>query len=283
MPERSRRGVAVRWLAGVVVCSVAYLTVAVGGTQANWTTAATIPGTTMSTGRVDLRVDGNNSLTGFAGLDANGLVPGRSVAAVLTVGNQGNVPLDYVVEVTGSNPDGNRLIDALSITVTGAQQVTAGDGGSTCGGAAITAPRALAPAATDKVCVQATLPVGADPKVAASSTALTVTARATVGGWSDAAPVTGSLLRTVALTAPTLSCGPVGLGLVTINWTEVPGATQYRIYLGTGLLTTVPAGTLTHVLTNLIGTVRVQAVFGSTWVSPMSNSLGLDALLGSCG
>lgn len=281
MPDRLRT-----LLGAALAYACALLLLTVGGTEAMWSESATIQGTTMSTGRIDVRVDGSNQVTGYTALDASGLVPGRSVASTLVVGNQGTVPLEYVVGVTG--PAGNALFGALTTKVTTATSVTVGAGGRTCGGTAITGARTLASLASETVCVQATLPPSAPVSAAGTATALTVTAQASLGGWSDDAPVTGTRLESVALTAPTIRCGPLALGLVTIEWDAVPGATAYRIHHGLGgsLLSTVSGDTLSHVFTGVTGEVRVQAVFGSdTWVSPKSNALAYSALglvLGTC-
>lgn len=256
------------------------LLLGVGQTGATWTSAAVIPGTAMKTGLLDVRIDGSDAVTGYDTLDASGLEPGMGVASVFTVTNNGNVPMAYSIDVSGTDPDGGGLADALAVTVTDATAVTPGPGGNTCGGTPISSPRSLAVWASEVVCVAVALPPGTGSQVAGSTTALTVRALATKGGWTDAAPVTGTVLGTVALTAPTLTCGPLGLGSVMVLWDPVAGATGYRV-LGPGgaLVAQVPSSTLSWTFLGVGGMVSVQAEFGSTtWRSPASDTLTYDAV-----
>ena len=256
-----------------------------GTTRARWSDSATITGTGLHTGRLDLTVDGQDALTGYAALDASTLVPGGSVAGVLTIGNAGSVPLDYAVSVTGTNADGKGLAAAVVTTVTDADTTT----GATCGGAALGAATTLAAGGSDRICVEVSLPSTAPASLAGSASDLTVAVDSDVNhAWTDTAAVTGSSLATVALTAPTMSCGSLGVASATLSWNAVPGATGYRIessaLLGGGVLD-VSANTLSKTFTGVAGTATVRAIFGSaTWLSPKSNSLTFSALsgLGTC-
>src|SRR5688500_14526046 len=65
------------------------------GTFAFWTDDVTITGTTFSTGTLDLRVNGQDTVTGYTTLNLGAMVPGNSVAGVLTVRNHGTAPMKY--------------------------------------------------------------------------------------------------------------------------------------------------------------------------------------------
>ncbi|MBI2244160.1 MAG: hypothetical protein HYU55_09545, partial [Nocardioides sp.] len=101
-------------------------------TSAGWTDATSIPGTSMSSGRLDLRVDGQDAVGDYAPLDLPRLVPGQAAATVLTVGNQGNVGLGWTATTSGTNA-GNGLLAALRLLVTDATSTD----GTSCGGTAL--------------------------------------------------------------------------------------------------------------------------------------------------
>ena len=245
------------------------------GTGALWSDSGTVPGGTIHTGRVDLRVDGQDAVSNYAPLDLSQLVPGQTAAAVLTVSNAGNVSLEWTASTSGTN-SGNGLLGALQLRVTGASSVT----GSTCGGSSlpgsstsadgplVSTPRTLNPGASEQVCVQVGLPAGASSTLAATTTDLTLAIQGSTSGWSDTASVAGISLTAATLTPPTVTCSGVpGLNL-SMGWTEVSGATSYRVVnsLG-GLLTTIASGgTLSYSLGALTG-AKVQAVYAPGWIS----------------
>ena len=151
------------------------LATAATGTFAFWTDSATVTGTTISSRSIDLRVNnlaGND--TGYTQLNLTGMVPGNSVAGVITVTNFGSSPLKYYVDATASNADTKGLGAALVVVVTGG---TAGGTAPTrtCSGSALantgtsfaanlvasSNPRQLAVGASETLCIQATLPTGA--------------------------------------------------------------------------------------------------------------------------
>lgn len=262
-----------RTIAGLAVV----LLLSVGqGTGALWSDSGTVPGGTVRTGRLDVRVNGQDALADYAPLDLPRLVPGQTAAAVLTVSNDGNVPLTWTASTAGTNA-GNGLLGALSLLVTGATTT----GGATCagsalpgsattaGGALLATPRTLAAGASEQVCVQVGLPAGASSALAAAATDLTISVEAATGSWSDTADVAGVGLAAVPLTPPTVTCaGVLGLNL-TMTWTEVPGAKEYRVFdvLGT-LIDTVPAGGVLQATLGALTGVTIRTVFGSEWVSP---------------
>lgn len=239
-------------------------------TLATWSGSAVLPGTSMTTGRLDVNVNGQDAPSAFAALTTATLVPGGSVAGVMTVRNAGNVPLGFTVAVTGTNADGKGLAAALVRTFTTA---TTSDG-TTCGGSTLGATTSLAVGASTPVCVQLALSSSAPVTLAGATSNLTVMVQGTVrNAWTDDAPAAGSHVGTAQLTAPVISCA----GPMTVKWDAVPGATGYRVYLAGVQVQQLPAGTLTATLGS-VGVVTVRAVFGSaSWVSPDSNSQSLLA------
>jgi alternate signal-mediated exported protein len=245
------------------------------GTGALWNDSGTVPGGTVRTGRIDLRVDGQDAVANYAPLDLPRLVPGQTAATVLTVSNEGNVALAWTASTSGTNA-GNGLLSAVRFLVTDASRT----GGSTCGGtvlpgSATTAggpllgtPRTLAAGASEPVCLQVGLPAGASSTLAGAATDLTIAVQATTGSWSDTADVGGVALAAVPLTPPTVTCsGVLGVNL-TMTWTEVPGAKEYRVFTALGtLISTVPAGGVLQASAGALLGVTVKTVFGSEWVS----------------
>ena len=239
-----------RWPAAVAALLAAVVLAGSGVTTAVWSDAATIPGTPMRSGLLDLRVDGQDAVADYAPLDLPRLVPGQTA--------------------------GNGLLGALRLLVTDA----ASTDGTTCGGTALPGsattaggallgtPRTLGAGASEQVCVQIGLPAGASSALAASTTGLTIAVQGATGSWSDTAEVGGVDLAAVPLTPPTVTCtGVLGVNL-TMTWTEVPGAREYRVFdaLGT-LIATVPAGGLLQSTVGALLGVTVESVFGSEWVS----------------
>ena len=249
----------------IVAALAVVLVLGIGrGTGALWNDVGAVPGGTIHTGRIDLRVDGLDAVTNYAPLDLPRLVPGQTAATVITVSNQGNVPLQWTASTAGTNA-ANGLFGALQVLMTSASSPT----GATCGGTALSGtPRTLGAGESEQVCVQVGLPAGASSTLAAKATDLTITARGSLQGWSDTVDVRGVNLSTVALVPPTVTCsGAAGVNL-TMTWTEVPGAKEYRVFDLLGhLLSTVPAGGLLKAsLGGLLGGT-VKTVYGSEWVS----------------
>ncbi len=65
------------------------------GTFAYWTDDVVISGSTFTSGTLDLQVNGENSIPAYTSLNMSNMVPGNSIAAVLTVKNNGTAPLKY--------------------------------------------------------------------------------------------------------------------------------------------------------------------------------------------
>lgn len=170
------------------------LSVASTGTFALWTDSATVSGATITGGTIDLKLkDGTttnpfvDSITDYATLDIGTMVPGNSVAAVLTVKNGGTAPLTFLASSAATNPDTKNLAGALVVKAT-ADTATSGSGlartcpgtaiassGASLNGSLLTTPIALAPSATTTVCVQLTLPAGASSSLQGATTDATFT------------------------------------------------------------------------------------------------------------
>ena len=93
-------------------------TVGVTGTFAYWTDNATVSGTTFSTGSIDLKVNGVDNVAGYTSLTLANMVPGNSVAGVLTIRNNGTAPLKYTALTSATAPDPKNLRGALVVRVT---------------------------------------------------------------------------------------------------------------------------------------------------------------------
>lgn len=164
----------------------AVLAVGVTGTYASWTDSVPVSGISMSTGKLDLKVNGQDSLSTYAGLSMSNMVPGNSAAAVLTVSNSGTVPLTYFATATASGTLG----PALAVKVTGDATTATPGSTATCAGQALSgsgttftgalvgsssAPRSLAGSTSETLCIQATLPATADNSLQGQTTSVTLT------------------------------------------------------------------------------------------------------------
>ena len=168
-PRRGLRSARVRAVLGLAVV----LGLATPGTYAHWVDEVQVDGTTISSGTLDLRVDDQDNVTAYTALDIAPMVPGSSTAAVLTLRNNGTAPLEYTATTSATNADGKSLGAALVVKVTGDTTVTGTAPASSCAGVALPGSasslggpllptgRLLAPGASEKLCVQVTLPTTA--------------------------------------------------------------------------------------------------------------------------
>ena len=157
------------------------------GTFAFWTDDVTITGTTFSAGTLDLKVNTLDTVTGYTTMNLSTMVPGNSVAGVLTVRNNGTVALKYTAATSASNADTKNLRGALVVKVTGDTAVTGSSPSATCAGTAlsgtsttlngglVTTGRLLAAATEEKLCVQVTLPTTAAGSLQGATTDVTFT------------------------------------------------------------------------------------------------------------
>lgn len=100
----------------VVVALVGALGLVGGlGTQAYWNDVETVSGATVTSGSLDLLVEGQQSYT-WTALDLANIAPGESTAKVLTLNNAGTTP--FTISVTGSaSASDAALLDAMRVTV----------------------------------------------------------------------------------------------------------------------------------------------------------------------
>lgn len=107
----------------VVVALVGALGLVGGlGTQAYWNDVETVSGATITSGSLDLEVEGQDSYT-WTALSISDLAPGESTAKVLTLINAGTTP--FTVSITGSaTASVAALRDAMRVTVVPAGTVS---------------------------------------------------------------------------------------------------------------------------------------------------------------
>jgi len=171
------------------------------GTFAYWTDDAVISGTSFTAGTLDLQVNNGNSYATTT-LSMTGMVPGNTSAEVLTIKNNGTVPLKYTMSggLTGTDAAAYGTAGSLLLTVVLNGTRSGTGNSSTCtGGTTIVAPvaltatpgtaiigvrrptTALAATATESLCFQVTL----DPNAPSSLQGKTATATFTATGTSD--------------------------------------------------------------------------------------------------
>jgi predicted ribosomally synthesized peptide with SipW-like signal peptide len=164
---------------------------ATGTTFAAWTDSATVTGTTVTAGTIDLKVQNLDTVTGYTTLNLATMVPGNSVAAVLTIKNGGTASLKYTATSASTNADGKGLAAALTLKVTGDAAVTGTSPSATCagtaltgtgttlGGSLVTTGRLLAAGASESLCIQIALPTTALSALQGGTTNITLGFNAT--------------------------------------------------------------------------------------------------------
>lgn len=186
--ERPRRG---RRLGRgpLVVLSVAAALASVTsiGTYAFWKDTATVTGATITSGTLDVKVNGGgadvDNIPTWTPLQLTNMAPGESIASVLTLKNAGNVPLTLSLTASAAAADtnGNQLVDAARVkifrgpstsasaedliyprvqTCSGGTQVFGGTTGGQLGAVATTVLTglAVAPAGSTTFCIEVALP-----------------------------------------------------------------------------------------------------------------------------
>lgn len=160
------------------------VSIAATGSLAAWTDTVNVDGTTLTAGRIDLQVNNQDAIASYNGLNISNMVPGNSTANVLTVKNNGNVPLTYVVNASFVDAAPNGMGAALTAKVTGNATITGTSPTATCSNAAlagtgnsfsnglVSTPRPLAAGASENLCIQATLPGTAPSSLQGGSTTL---------------------------------------------------------------------------------------------------------------
>jgi predicted ribosomally synthesized peptide with SipW-like signal peptide len=184
-----------------VLCLGLGAVLAVGGSFAFWTDDVTISGTTFTAGVLDLQVNSSDSYsTTTLGMSSTPMLPGNTSAEVLTVRNNGTVPLKYTLTggLTGTDAAAYSSASALRLTiVSGGTRSGSGNAATCTGGTTIYGPTALtstvstaiigtrrgpiAVAGTEALCFQITF----DAAAASSFQGKTATATFTATGTSD--------------------------------------------------------------------------------------------------
>ena len=179
--RRRRRG-AGPLSAGVAALGLVLL--ATGRTAAFWTDEGSVTGTSLTAGTIDLRVDGQDVVVGYASLSASAMVPGSSRAAVLVVANAGTAALSWTATTTATDPGGRGLAGYVTVRATG-DAATAGSGtamtcpgpalvgsGSSLNASLVSTPRRLDPGGSETLCVQLTLSATAPSSLQGATTTI---------------------------------------------------------------------------------------------------------------
>jgi predicted ribosomally synthesized peptide with SipW-like signal peptide len=173
----------------------------VTGTYAFWTDDVTITGSTFTAGTLDLRVNNSDSYTTTTlGMSSTPMVPGNTSAEVLTVKNNGTVPLKYTLTVglTGTDAAAYNTATSLKLTIVAGGSVSGSGNAATCTGGSTIVPATsltnvtstamigarrgpLAAAGTEALCFQITF----DTAAPSSLQGKTATATFTATGTSD--------------------------------------------------------------------------------------------------
>lgn len=107
----------------------------VRGTYAFWTDTASVDGTSLTAGTIDIQVDSADSITSTT-LAMASMVPGSTAAQVISVKNSGTVPLTYSVTsgLTGVDAGAYASTSSLRLTVILGGTRSASGGNATCSG-----------------------------------------------------------------------------------------------------------------------------------------------------
>jgi predicted ribosomally synthesized peptide with SipW-like signal peptide len=268
------------------------LTLGAVGTLAAWTDSVAVNGTTIGAARVDLKVQGLDAVSSFTALATSSMGPSAVTAGILTVKNNGTVPLDYYVTAAATNTDGKGLASALAVQVTGASAVTGTYPNASCAGTSLTnsatsfttpfvgsaaAPRTLAAGATETLCVQAGLAANAATSLQNATTNVTFSFTAatnpTPTNWSDSVAVGATTISTPAVTTPVLNCAGQNKNVSNVAWAST-NATSYEVHYGPTSSTIDTTTTSPYSIPMPgSGTIYIIAIYGnSTWMSGASNS-----------
>ena len=292
MAEPGRAGATVRRVAALVVAAMVCVLAGGGIAWAWWrgSGTATAPTTQISAGTVDVQVVGlGGGLVGPGGtvslpaLTLTGAVPGSGASEIVTVRNGGSRAATVTATTARSGTLGTDFTTSASFG--------ASDTGTGCGtGAGSTATVPAGGTAT--LCVAVTLSGSAPSTTQGQTGGVSVALRASLPGtsWTDTGTVVSGAVGAATVPVPTLSCGLLGIGSVTFNWTAVPSATGYQFSYGSGS-TTVPvaAGTTSYRVTQqaagATAQVRAERAFagGVTWTSAGSATRTYTVALGLLG
>lgn len=191
-----------------------FAVLAIPGTTAAWTDPVAVSGTTLKAGTADLKVNNGDAPT-FTAMNASTMEGGDSTAGVLTVRNNGDVPLSYYVSTSATNADGKNLASQFSVKVTGDGATSGSSPNVACSGSALGSSgtsfggnllgsssnlRSLDAGASETICVQASLAngtaaLGSTTNITFTFTAITGTSA--VPGWTDAVQTSGTTLAMI--------------------------------------------------------------------------------------
>jgi predicted ribosomally synthesized peptide with SipW-like signal peptide len=169
------------------------------GTYAYWTDDVTISGTTFTTGTLDLQVNSSDSYsTTTLGMSSTPMVPGNTSAEVLTVKNNGTVPLKYTLTggLAGTDAAAFNTAAALKLTiVSGGTRSGSGNAATCTGGTTVYGPTSMtnvtttaiigtrrgpvAAAGTEALCFQITFDAAAPSTLQGKTATATFTATGT--------------------------------------------------------------------------------------------------------
>jgi hypothetical protein len=151
-----------------------------------WTDTATVGGNTFTAGTIDISTSPASAVIGL-----NPMMPGDTVNGTLTVNNAGTAQLRYALSSSSTNTDAKALRDGITLAIklrdVAADACTDFDGTSIYSGTLASAAfgsnatgnqagdRTLAGAASEKLCLRATLPITAANSYQGGTTTTTFT------------------------------------------------------------------------------------------------------------
>jgi hypothetical protein len=186
-PQRTRSFWARRRVLLLMVAALATVSLTAASFSLGlWTDTATVGGNTFTAGTIDISTTPTSAVIGLSPM-----MPGDTVNGTLTVNNAGTAQLRYALSSSSTNADAKALRDGITLTVrlrdVAADACTDFDGTSLYTGTLAAAAfgssatgaqagdRTLAGAATEKLCLRATLPITAANSYQGGTTTTTFT------------------------------------------------------------------------------------------------------------
>jgi hypothetical protein len=186
-PQRTRSFWARRRVLLLMVAALATVSLTAASFSLGlWTDTATVGGNTFTAGTIDISTTPASAVIGLSPM-----MPGDTVNGTLTVNNAGTAQLRYALSSSSTNADAKALRDGITLTVrlrdVAADACTDFDGTSLYTGTLAAAAfgssatgaqagdRTLAGAATEKLCLRATLPITAANSYQGGTTTTTFT------------------------------------------------------------------------------------------------------------
>ena len=269
-----------------------FLGVSATPTQAAFTDTVPVTGTSATAALVDLKVENSDVKSNYNALDSNKMVPTMTDAGIMTVKNNGNVPLRYYMDAAATNTDGKGLASALTVRVTNGAKT-----GETCAGSALAgtgtsfgpslvgsaaSPRTLAAGASEALCFEATLPSTTPTTMQGADTNIVFTYYASTNPastWSDSVAISTTDISVPVMAAPVMTCKLTGPGSPKLDWGGLgPGPTLYRLHWGPGGATVQDntGGPNQPLSDPSSGTAWVEAIYGVEAWKTTSNSVNYN-------